>query len=166
MAFRLHPDLQRSKSANRLPVHFRVFSEVSRLRPEKERSSAADKLANCIQGTYFSTGRSELPRKTAPVRVSNILSKIGGSDRTQAAISAIQRGLVHLESWRGCHSAPGPFLCRTTQSHVLHRPPDAGSMRQSCFTNWICSASNVSESSLIRDLISCTYQPSARCQIS
>lgn len=35
--------------------------------------------------------------KTARVHVSNILSKIGVSDRTQAAIAAIQRGLVHLE---------------------------------------------------------------------
>jgi len=29
IAFQPHPDLQRSKLANRWPVHFRVFSEVS-----------------------------------------------------------------------------------------------------------------------------------------
>lgn len=34
--------------------------------------------------------------KTARIHVSNILGKIGVSDRTQAAIAAIQRGLVHL----------------------------------------------------------------------
>lgn len=38
-----------------------------------------------------------IAEKTARVHVSNILSKIGVSDRTQAAITAIQRGLVHLE---------------------------------------------------------------------
>lgn len=38
-----------------------------------------------------------IAEKTARIHVSNILSKIGVSDRTQAAIAAIQRGLVHLE---------------------------------------------------------------------
>ena len=38
-----------------------------------------------------------IAEKTARIHVSNILGKIGVSDRTQAAIAAIQRGLVHLE---------------------------------------------------------------------
>ena len=38
-----------------------------------------------------------IAEKTARIHVSNILSKIGVSDRTQAAIAAIQRGLVHIE---------------------------------------------------------------------
>lgn len=38
-----------------------------------------------------------IAEKTARIHVSNILGKIGVSDRTQAAITAIQRGLVHLE---------------------------------------------------------------------
>lgn len=37
-----------------------------------------------------------IAEKTARIHVSNILGKIGASDRTQAAITAIQRGLVHL----------------------------------------------------------------------
>lgn len=35
--------------------------------------------------------------KTVRIHVSNILSKMGVHDRTQAAIAALQRGLVHLE---------------------------------------------------------------------
>jgi DNA-binding NarL/FixJ family response regulator len=38
-----------------------------------------------------------IAEKTARIHVSNILGKMGVSDRTQAAIAAIQRGLVHLE---------------------------------------------------------------------
>jgi DNA-binding NarL/FixJ family response regulator len=38
-----------------------------------------------------------IAEKTARIHVSNILGKIGVSDRTQAAIAAIRRGLVHLE---------------------------------------------------------------------
>lgn len=38
-----------------------------------------------------------IAEKTTSIHVSNILSKLGVSDRTQAAIAAIQRGLVHLE---------------------------------------------------------------------
>lgn len=38
-----------------------------------------------------------IAEKTARIHVSNILGKIGVSDRTQLAIEAIQRGLVHLE---------------------------------------------------------------------
>ena len=38
-----------------------------------------------------------IAEKTARIHVSNILGKIRVSDRTQAAIAAIQRGLVHLE---------------------------------------------------------------------
>lgn len=38
-----------------------------------------------------------IAEKTSSIHVSNILSKLGVSDRTQAAIAAIQRGLVHLE---------------------------------------------------------------------
>jgi DNA-binding NarL/FixJ family response regulator len=38
-----------------------------------------------------------IAEKTARIHVSNILGKIGVSDRTQAAIAAIQRGLVHLD---------------------------------------------------------------------
>jgi DNA-binding NarL/FixJ family response regulator len=38
-----------------------------------------------------------IAEKTARIHVSNILSKMGVSDRTQAAIAAIQRGLVHLD---------------------------------------------------------------------
>lgn len=38
-----------------------------------------------------------IAEKTARIHVSNILGKIGVADRTQAAIAAIQRGLVHLE---------------------------------------------------------------------
>jgi DNA-binding NarL/FixJ family response regulator len=41
--------------------------------------------------------RLEIAEKTARIHVSNILSKMGVSDRTQAAIAAIQRGLVELE---------------------------------------------------------------------
>lgn len=37
-----------------------------------------------------------IAEKTARIHVSNILGKIGVSDRTQLAIAAIQRGLVHL----------------------------------------------------------------------
>jgi len=38
-----------------------------------------------------------IAEKTARIHMSNILGKIGVSDRTQAAIAAIKRGLVHLE---------------------------------------------------------------------
>lgn len=38
-----------------------------------------------------------IAEKTARIHVSNILAKIGVADRTQAAIAAIQRGLVHFE---------------------------------------------------------------------
>lgn len=38
-----------------------------------------------------------IAEKTARIHVSNILGKIGVSDRTQLAIAAIQRGLVHLD---------------------------------------------------------------------
>ncbi len=38
-----------------------------------------------------------IAEKTARIHVSNILSKMGVADRTQAAIAAIQRGLVELE---------------------------------------------------------------------
>jgi len=38
-----------------------------------------------------------IAKKTVLIHVSNILGKVGVSDRTQAAIAAIQRGLVHLE---------------------------------------------------------------------
>jgi DNA-binding NarL/FixJ family response regulator len=38
-----------------------------------------------------------IAEKTTSIHVSNILSKLGVSDRTQAAIAAVQRGLVHLD---------------------------------------------------------------------
>lgn len=41
--------------------------------------------------------RLQIAEKTARIHVSNILSKMGVADRTQAAIAAIQRGLVDLE---------------------------------------------------------------------
>ena len=41
--------------------------------------------------------RLQIAEKTARIHVSNILSKMGVGDRTQAAIAAIQRGLVELE---------------------------------------------------------------------
>jgi len=39
----------------------------------------------------------KIAEKTTSIHVSNILSKLGVVDRTQAAIAAIQRGLVHLD---------------------------------------------------------------------
>ena len=41
--------------------------------------------------------RLQIAEKTARIHVSNILSKMGVADRTQAAIAAIHRGLVDLE---------------------------------------------------------------------
>lgn len=41
--------------------------------------------------------RLQIAEKTARIHVSNILSKMGVADRTQAAIAAIQRGLVDLD---------------------------------------------------------------------
>ncbi len=38
-----------------------------------------------------------IAEKTSRIHVSNILNKLGVADRTQAAIAALQRGIVHLE---------------------------------------------------------------------
>jgi DNA-binding NarL/FixJ family response regulator len=38
-----------------------------------------------------------IAEKTVRIHVSNVLSKLGVSDRTQAAVTALQRGIVHLE---------------------------------------------------------------------
>jgi DNA-binding NarL/FixJ family response regulator len=38
-----------------------------------------------------------IAEKTVKIHVSHILDKLGASDRTQAAVTAIQRGIIHLE---------------------------------------------------------------------
>lgn len=40
----------------------------------------------------------KIAEKTVRVHVSSVLSKMGARDRTQAAVFAIQRGMVHLDS--------------------------------------------------------------------
>ena len=41
-------------------------------------------------------GRLHIAEKTVKIHVSHVLDKLGVTDRTQAAMSAVQRGIVHL----------------------------------------------------------------------
>ncbi len=53
---------------------------------------------------------------TVKIHVEHILAKLGVSDRTQAAVRAIELGLLHTTSLNGSH--PLPFL-----SSLKYRPP-------------------------------------------
>ncbi len=68
-----------------------VFSELT---PRE-----TDVLALIVQGMSNQqiANTLEIAEKTVRIHVSNVLAKLGVGDRTQAAISALQRGIIHLD---------------------------------------------------------------------